>query len=80
MRKIAGLVLGVSLGVALFLAGKWTWYVTTGANPHDAEGTSLNAMMPKALSAWGCGQLHRRFPDAIAPDGCKAGDGASWRD
>lgn len=79
MLRFIGLAAGVAFGVGLFLGGKWYVYVTRSANPHDAEGTQLNAIMPEPLNRWACANLHVRFPDADAPDGCKAADGASWR-
>jgi hypothetical protein len=77
--RFLGLAAGVAIGVGLFLGGKWYVYVTATANPHDAEGTSLNAAMPEGLNRWGCAKLRVRFPDANAPEGCKAADGVSWR-
>jgi hypothetical protein len=79
MVRFLGLAAGVAVGVGLFLGGKWYFYVTSGPNPHDTEGTQLNAAMPDTLNRWACGRLHARFPDAFAPEGCRAADGASWR-
>ncbi|MBC8129475.1 MAG: hypothetical protein H7Y08_04025 [Rhizobiaceae bacterium] len=77
--KFASLAVGVALGVAIFLGVQWYLYVTSANNPHDDLGTELNAMMPGALNAWGCEMLRARFPDAVAPKGCLAQDGQTWR-
>lgn len=79
MLRFLGLAAGVFVGVGLFLGGKWYVYVTSTTNPHDATGTELNALMPDAVNRWGCAQLHARFPDAMAPVGCRAADGENWR-
>jgi hypothetical protein len=79
MLKVLSLVVGVSIGVALFMTAQWYWYVTSSANPHDDTGTKLNEVMPGPMNAWGCEELRARFPQTTAPKGCRADDGVSWK-
>lgn len=77
--KLLSLAFGVSIGVSIFLAGRWYLYVTNGATPHDEIGIALNGMMPHPLNAWACRRLRERFPQARPPDGCADPSGARRR-
>lgn len=79
MLKVLSLVVGVSIGVAIFMVGQWYVFVTGTNNPHDDAGTQLNALMPAPMNRWGCDRLRERFPDTVPPEGCEEAAGTPRR-
>lgn len=67
----------VALGIALAGVGTlgWRWYryVTAGASPYDEVGIEVNIRLPDPLRSWGCARIRERFPRAVPPYGCQAG-------
>lgn len=73
------LALAATVAVAILLAGVgtlgWRWYryVTAGDTPYDEVGIEVNSRLPEPLRAWGCARIKERFPRAVPPYGCQAG-------
>lgn len=76
-RSRTALVVSVALGIALAGFGTigWRWYhyVTVGASPYDEVGIEVNRRLPEPLRIWGCERIKERFPRAVPPYGCQAG-------
>ena len=71
--------LAATVAVGILLAGVgtlgWRWYryVTAGDTPYDEVGIEVNLRLPEPLRAWGCARIKERFPRAVPPYGCGAG-------
>jgi hypothetical protein len=78
MLKFLSILLAAVIGGGIFAAGRWYVYAEYSATPYDEVGIALNDIMPAPLNAWACARLHERFPGALPPVGCAAGDGG-WR-
>lgn len=67
------------MAFAILLAGAsaigWRWYsyVTAGTSPYDEVGIEVNRRLPDSLRDWGCTGIKARFPRAVPPYGCPAG-------
>ncbi len=77
LRALVAVLVAAVVLVAAGL-GYWLWYVTSG-DAFNSPGKEINAILPAALSDWGCEQLHARFPKSHPPLGCVGADFSTWR-
>jgi hypothetical protein len=70
MGTFVKFVLVAAATMALYLGGRWYYYVEYGSDPHDAQGVALNSYAPAQLKTWACGRLAQRFPTRAPPLGC----------
>jgi hypothetical protein len=72
MGRLTQIILIAVFTMALYLGGRWGYYLEYSTDLFDPTGVGLTTYAPEPLRAWGCGRLARRFPNRALPVPCQA--------
>lgn len=71
MGRLVQIVFVALITMALYLGGRWIYYIDYGSDIYDPTGIGLTTYIPEPIRGWGCRRLALRFPNVAPPSVCQ---------